>query len=149
MDTNALPSEKVAICATVDPDVLTAAAHTSDYVDISEFESLMAIIMAGTLGTSATMDAKLVQATDSSGTGSKDITGKAITQLVKATDDDKQAIINVRAEELDLANNFTHVAVTVTVGTASSDGGAVILGLNPRYLPASDNDIASVAEIVA
>lgn len=147
--TTRLPSEKVAICATVDPDVLTAAAHTSDYVDASEFESLMCVVLAGTLGTSATVDAKLVQATDSSGTGSKDISGKSITQLVKATDDDKQAIINVRQEELDLDNGFTHVAVTVTVGTASSDGGAVILGLNPRYAPASDNDLASVAEIVA
>lgn len=149
MNANALPSERVALLGTVEPDVLTATAHTSDYVDAGNFESIMAIVMAGTLGTSATIDAKLVQATDSSGTGSKDISGKAITQLVKATDDNKQAIINVRSEDLDMANGFSHVAVTVTVGAASSDGGAVLLGLNPRYGPASDNDLASVAEIVA
>ena len=149
MNANALPSESVAILGTVDPDVLTAAAHTSDYVDAGMFESIMAVIMAGTLGSSATFDAKLVQATDSSGTSSKDITGKAITQLTQAgTDSDKQAIINVRAEELDLANSFTHVALTITVGTASSDGGGILLGLNPRFGPASDNDIASVDEIV-
>jgi hypothetical protein len=39
----------------------------------------------GVLGASATVDAKLQQATDNSGTGVKDVTGKAITQLVKAT----------------------------------------------------------------
>jgi len=150
MTMNALPSEKVAVLATVDPDVLTAAAHTSDYVSLADFESIMAIVMAGTLGSSATMDAKLVQATDASGTDSKDITGKAITQLTEAgTDSDKQAIINCRAEELDLDNGFTHVALTITVATASSAGGGVILGLNPRYAPASDNDLASVDEIVA
>ena len=149
MNANALPSERVAVLGTVDPDVLTAAAHTSDYVDAGNFESIVAVIMAGTLGTCATLDAKLVQATDSSGTGSKDITGKAITQLVKATDDDKQAVINVRSEELDLANSFTHVALTITVGTASSDGGGVLLGMNPRFGPASDNDLSTVAEIVS
>ena len=148
--TNALGSEKVAILGTVDPDVLTAAAHTSDYVSAGLYEQIMAVILAGTLGTSATFDAKLVQATDSSGTGSKDITGKAITQLTEAcTDSDKQAIINVRAEELDLANGFDYVALTITVATASSDGAGILLGLNPRNAPASDNDIASVDEIVA
>ena len=149
MTTNALPSERVAILGTVDPDVLTAAAHTSDYVDMSKFERVMAVVMAGTLGSSATFDAKLVQATDSSGTSSKDITGKSITQLTEAgTDSDKQAIINCMAQELDVDNGFTHVALTITVGTASSDGAGVLLGLDPRYGPASDNDIASVDEIV-
>lgn len=151
MFTNALPSEKVAVCATVDPDVLTAAAHTSDYVSAADFESLMAVVFAGTLGSSATFDAKLVQATDSGGTGSKDISGKSITQLTQAGTDesDSQAIINVRSEELDLDNGFSHVALVITVATASCDGGGVILGLNPRYSPASDSDLATVAEIVA
>lgn len=146
----ALPSELVAVCATVDPDVLTAAAHTSDYVDASEFESLLAVIMAGTLGASATFDAKLVQATDSSGTGSKDISGKSITQLTQGGTDesDRQALISVRPEELDLDNGFTHVALTITVATASSDGAGVILGIGPKHGPANLNDLASVAEIV-
>lgn len=149
MFVNPLGSEKVAVLGTVDPDVLTAAAHTSDYVSVNDFEQIMAVIMAGTLGSSATLDAKLVQATDSGGTDSKDITGKAITQLTEAgTDSDKQAIINVRAEELDLDNSFTHVALTITVATASSDGAGVLLGFNPKHAPASDNDIASVDEIV-
>ena len=36
----------------------------------------------------------------------------------------------------------------MTVAAASSDGAGMILGLNPRYAPASDNDLASVDEIV-
>ena len=147
---NRLPSEKVAIGATIDPDATVASTVVSDYMSMADFESAMAIIMAGTLGASATLDAKLVQATDSSGTGVKDITGKAITQLTQAgTDSDKQAIINCRAEELDIANDFNHIAISLTVATATSDVSAILLGLNARVNPASDNDLASVDEIVA
>lgn len=146
---NSLPSEKVAIGGVIDPDANAAGALTSDYISMSKFESAMAIIMAGTLGASGTLDAKLVQATDSAGTSSKDITGKSITQLTQAgSDDDKQAIINVRAEELDVANGFDYVAITLTTATATSDSAAILLGLNPKHGPASDNDLASVDEIV-
>lgn len=146
---NAIPSERAAVLGVIDPDANAAGALTSDWGDLTLFESAMAIVMAGTLGASATLDAKLQQATDSSGTGAKDITGKSITQLTQAgTDSDKQAIINVRAEELDLDNGFTHVAIVMTTATATSDSGAILLGFNPRSGPASDNDLASVDEIV-
>lgn len=142
------PSHIMAVAGTIDPDVYVAGATSSDWIDMSVFTDIMAIIMAGTLGTAATLDAKLEQATDGSGTGVKDITGLAITQLVKATDDDKQAIINCSAEDLDVNNDFTHVRLTMTVAVADSDCGAVVLGSNARYGPASDNDLASVAEII-
>ena len=145
-----LPSDRAAVVATIDPDAYTAATYVSDWVSMADYEKIMAIVMAGDLGASATLDAKLRQATDSSGTGAKDITGKAITQLTQAgTDSDKQAVINCTAEELDVAGGFTHVALSMTVATATSDAGAIIIGLNPRFGPASDNDLASVDEIVA
>ena len=146
---NALPSERVAVGGVIDPDANAAGALTTDYIDMGEFKSVMGIVLAGTLGASATLDAKLVQATDSSGTGSKDISGKAITQLTQAgTDSDKQAVINCRGDELDVDGGFAFVALTMTTGTATSDSSAVLLGLDPRNGPASDNDLASVDEIV-
>jgi len=148
MNLNIAPSDRLPILATIDPDVLTAAAHSSDYVDMSKVYSIMAIVLAGELGSSATLDAKLQQATDSSGTSAKDISGKAITQLTQAgTDADKQAIINCRADELDTANGFTHVKLVITVGTASSDGAGLIIGTDARHEPAAD--LASVDEVVA
>lgn len=148
MSNNALGSEQAAIVGVIDPDANTAAALTSDYVDMGLFNTAMGIIMAGTLGSSGTLDGKLVQATDSSGTGVKDITGKTITQLTQAgTDADKQAVINVRAEELDVDGGFTHVAIIMTTAVATSDSAAILLGLNPRFGPASDNDLASVDSI--
>ena len=143
------PSEKVAVVATIDPDAYTAAAYTSDWVNMADFEEVLAVIKVGTMASTSTVDAKLQQATDSSGTSAKDVTGKAITQLTEAgSDSDKQALINLKSYELDVENGFTHVAVVVTVGTAASDMDATILGLRPKYGPASDYDLASVDEIV-
>lgn len=145
------PSDRVALAATIDPDVYSAAAHVSDYVAMADFEKIMAVACAGTLGGGATFDAKLVQATNGSGAGSKDIAEKSIVQLTQAgTDDsDKQAIINCIAEELDVNGGFTHVALVITIGAASSDAGGQIFGLNARYSPGSDHDLASVTEIVS
>ncbi|MDN5849950.1 MAG: hypothetical protein L0H63_09995 [Nitrococcus sp.] len=147
---NLLPSQQAAVVATIDPDATSASTVVSDYVDMEGFEALLAIVLAGALGTSATVDAKLVQATDASGTGSKDITGKAITQLTQAgTDDDKQALINLMADEMDHENDFTFAALSLTVATAACDVGAVVLGFYPHYGPANNNDLASVDEIVS
>lgn len=147
---NALASEQVAVVGVIDPDAYTAATYTSGWVAMKDFESIMAVVMVGTLGSSATIDAKLEQATTSGGAGAKDITSKAITQLTQAgTDDDKQAIINCRREELDLDNDFDYVRLSLTVGTATSDCGGFVLGVVPRRGPAQDNDLSTVDEIVA
>jgi len=142
-------SEEVAVVGAIDPDANTAAAYVSDYGSAVEFQSFMAIIQAGTLGSSATLDAKLTQATTSAGAGAKDVSGKSITQLTQAgTDSDKQAVITCKDSDLDVANGFDWVAITMTVATATSDCGAVLLGLHPRHGTASDNDVSSVDEIV-
>lgn len=149
MKMNSLPSEVAAIMGVIDPDANAAGALSTAWVDMKNFNQLMGIVMAGTLGVSATLDAKIEQATDSSGTGVKDVTGKAITQLTQAgTDSDKQAIINVRAEELDIDNGFSFARLTMTTAVATSDSGALLLGFGASYAPASDVDLTSVDEIV-
>lgn len=144
-----LPSEAVAVAGVIDPDANVAGALTSEWIDMGVFQSGMAVVLAGALGTSATLDAKIQQATDASGTGAKDVTGKAITQLTDAgTDSDKQAVINFRADDLDRENGFGFAALVMTTAVATSDSAAVLLGLEPRHGAASDNDAASVDEIV-
>lgn len=142
------PSQIAAVVGVIDPDAAGTGTQTTVWINMADFQAIMAVVMAGTLGTSATLDAKLEQAQDASGTGAKDVAGSGITQLVKASDDDKQAVIECWAEDLDIANNFTHVRLSMTVGAATSDCGAIVLGMNSRYGPASDYDLASVDEIV-
>lgn len=150
MQLNALASELVGVVATIDPDAYTANTYTSDWVAAKDFQQFMAIVMLGDLGAEAEVTAKLEQATDSSGTGAKDITSKSVSTLTHSpADSDKQAIINLRPEELDVLNSFTHFRLSMTISTATSDAGAIVLGLNPRNGLASDSDLSSVDEIVA
>lgn len=149
MNGNLKPSDRAAIAGVIDPDLNTAGTVTTGWIDLTTYHSLLAIIMAGALGTSATIDAKFEQATDASGTSAKDVTGKSITQLTDGgSDSDKQALINLTADDVDFNNGFTHVRLSMTVATASSDSAAIVLGLDPRHGAASASDAASVAEIV-
>jgi hypothetical protein len=143
---NILASRVSPIVGVISPQS-TNTTVTSAWVSMTDLAGLQAIIATGVLGASATVDAKLQQATDSGGTGAKDITGKAITQLVKATDDNKQAVINCRVDEMDINNNFTHVRLSITVGTAASLVSGLILGHVPRYDPL-DVQAASVKQVV-
>lgn len=146
---NAKPSDRVGVLGAIDPQSATTA-KSSGWVSAKLFQSFLITVMAGAFATNATLDAKLEQAQDSSGTSPKDVTGKAITQMTDAgSDDNKQALINLRADELDLDNGYTHFRVTVTPATAAVLIAAGVIGFDPRYAPASDNDAASVDEIVA
>ena len=141
-------SENVAIVATIDPDANTTGALSTDYIDMQKFESALAIVMAGIIVTSGTVDFKLQQATSTTGGGLKDITGLAITQL-STTSNDKQAAINVHVSDLDTAGGFRYVKGVMTVTTAGADAAAIIIADNPRRGPANENDLASVAEIIS
>ncbi len=156
---NPLASEVAAVLATIDPDAYAHGAQNSDWLDLGLFDQVMAVLMTGDVPTTTSVDFKLQQATTSGGAGVKDISGKAITQILSGSPatSDKQAVINCRADELDITNSFRFVrAVATTADTNSpadspvntSDMSAVLVGFGARYEPASDHDLASVVEIV-
>lgn len=145
---NSKASEMLAILATIDPSSQGAGAISSGWVSVANHLGFLALVQTGLLGTAATVDAKLQQALDATGTGAKDITGRAIIQIVKATGDNKQALINLKPEDLDTVNGFGFVRVTVTVGVAASITAAQLLGVNPRYAPADVGNQAAVVQVV-
>ena len=145
---NSKASEMLAILATSDPASQSAGSATTGWVSVANHHGLLAVVQTGVLGTLATVDAKLQQATDSSGAGAKDVAGRAITQIVKATGDNKQALINLKPEELDTLNGFGFVRVALTVGVAASITGAQLLGVNPRFAPADSGNQAAVVQVI-
>lgn len=145
---NAKGSELLSVLATIDPAAQAPGTITTGWIAVANHHGLLALIQTGVLGTSATVDAKLQQAADSTGTSAKDITGKAITQIVKASGDNKQALINVRPEDLDTVNGFGFVRLSVTVGVAASQTAAQVLGINGRELPAGTANQAAVVQVV-
>jgi hypothetical protein len=148
MNPNVKISEKLAILATLDPASVSAGTVVTTWVPVAAFHSIAALIQTGVLGASATVDAKLRQATDSTGTGAKDIAGKALTQIVKASGDNVQAIVECRSDDLDTTNGYAFVALSVTVGTAASIVGAALIGGNGRYMPASAANQAAVKQVI-
>ncbi len=145
---NAKGSELLAILAAIDPASQSAGTVSTGWISVANHHGLLAVLQTGVLGTGATVNAKLQQATDGSGAGAKDIEGKAITQIVKASGDNKQVLINARPEELDTVNGFGFVRLSVTVGVAASLVAAQVLGVNPRELPAHTANQAAVVQIV-
>ena len=143
-----LPSERIAILATIDPDAYGTGTQTSDWASVEEFHQVFAVVEAGILAASATLDAKLMQATSSTGAGAKVVStaNAQITQL-DTGDNDKQAIMNLRTDSLDVAGGFSFVALRMTLTTAGGDCSGVLFGVDPRHGPADDFDLASVAEI--
>lgn len=148
MDGNLNPSARAAVVAAIDPDAYAAGTQTTGWIDMRAHYALLAIVLAGDLGASATVDAKFEQATDNAGAGAKDVTGLAITQLTQAgTDSNKQAEINIAQGDLDKNNGYRFVRLSMTVGVAASDAGAIVVSLDPRYGAATDNDAATVDSI--
>lgn len=141
-------SEGLAVVSCIDPDAYAAGSVNGDVIDMQKYKRVMFIVMTGTLGASATVDWALKGDTASGGSYATTITGKSITQLTQAgTDDDKQVIVEVTAEEV-AAQGLRYLRETLTVGTATSDAGSVAIAFGFRNSPAADTDLASVDEIV-
>ena len=145
---NAKGSELFSVLATIDPASQAVGTVTTGWISAGNHHSLLALVQSGVLGTGATLDAKLQQAIDASGTDAKDVTGKAITQIVKATGDNKQALINLRPDDLDVANGYAYVRLSLTVAVAASLTAAQLLGFNPRFAPGDASNQAAVAQVV-
>ena len=140
-------TEKLAVVSVIDPDAYTARTLTGDYVDMSKFNRVMFVFMAGEMASSGELDGAIHEATNDTGGGARLIAGKEITTLWEhTTDDDKQAIIEVDAGDLSAGYDF--VAPVMVIGTDAVDAACVGLAGVPRYHPAAADDLASVDEIV-
>jgi len=119
--TNFKPSDQFPLLATIAPVSQAAGTVTTGWISAADYVAYYIKVGVGVLGASATVDVKVQQATDSSGTGVKDVSGSSITQLTKAgTDDGKVVVINLRADRLDINNSFKYFRVSLTDATAAS-----------------------------
>ena len=113
-------SEDAAISLVETADIGGTSASTS-YVSMEGFNNAIAYLEVGTFDSGDDIDTyKIQQATDSSGTSAKDLTtsasgGNYDTDNPLDADGDF-GIIEIKAEDLDTANGFTHINVTVAEG---------------------------------
>jgi hypothetical protein len=141
------PSEQIAVVGTVDPQTVANTAKLTDAVDMSKFHELLAILLLGDMA-SETIDFELQESATAGGTYTT-ITGKAATQLAAhaTNNDNKQIVINLKAEELSAGKQFVKGRV-ITGGATGGPACVVMLGVKPRYGPASDDDLTDVVQIV-
>lgn len=126
----------------------SAAEKLTGAVDLSKWRQVMFIIDAGTLGASGTLDFQVKGSTTSGGTYTA-IPSTAVTQLVKATDDNKYVAVSVRTEAVNaLGLNYAFIKGSLLPGTAASNSAVIVLGEAVRFEPASDIDATTVAQIV-
>lgn len=147
-------SEMLALVAAIDPDAYATGTQSSDQIDMKMHREVIFILQVGTISVGSTVDFRIYEAKD----GNKSTTGGTYQLLKEATalaadDDDKQVIINVRAD--DLTADYRWIKAEVVLGgTADNvDMSAVALADRSRFSDAvtstSYGDLATVDEIVA
>ncbi len=152
-------TEALAEVATLDPQGILAAG-TTDYAGMQLHRRIVFTLLAGDIPAGVTaLNFKLVSGSLTGGTVapvlySADITGKTITCTAGTIGSNQQYHIEITDAELnDHAGTIgarQYVAAVVT----PSGGGTMLAAISAkaavaRYHPASDNDLASVAQIVA
>lgn len=150
MSATELMTESLAVAA---DGVHSASQSTSEKltgaVDLSKFRQVYFVVDSGALGALGTLDFQVKGATTAGGTYTA-IPNTAITQLVKATDDNKYAVVCVTAEKVSaLGLNYGFLKGSLTPGTAAANSAVVVLGQLARFEPTSSQNADTVAQTVA
>lgn len=143
-------SEELAVIGTIDPDAYGTGAQNGDVIDMAKWRRVLFILLAGELGSSATLDFEVFGDVASNGSFATAITGKEITQLTQAgTDSDKQVLVEVTSEEV-AAQGLRYIRPTATLGTATSDYAMIALGVPAHSTrDITGSDLASVDEVIS
>ena len=88
---------------------------------MADFTEAAAIVMVGLMG--------------ATGTGAKDLAGASVLIDQAAGAGDEIATVPFRAEQLDIANGYTHVRLSVATAGASVDYGAALVRGGASRLP--------------
>ncbi len=139
------PSERIAVVGTVDPQTVANIEQLTDAVDMSKFHSALFILLLGNMA-AETIDFS-VQESDAAGGTYTNL--KAATQLAAhaSNNDNKQIVIAVRSDELGAGKRYLKGRI-ITGNTTGGPIAVVALGVDPRFGPASDDDLADVVQIV-
>ena len=97
---------------------LNGSANTPLWVSMANYDALLMIIQSADIAGVGAVTCQLRQAKTAAGGTPKDITGK--TAAFAAGEDDTVKTIDVRGEDLDVNNGYTHVGVLITE-TASAN----------------------------
>jgi len=99
---------------------------TSSWLDMANYDLVVAKCVASDLASDSVITLAIWQATDTSGGGSKTVSGASDTFTSTNTTDTDILTCQVRGQELDVASGFRYVAGRVSTDDAS---GTEVVGL--------------------
>ena len=141
--------QKMAIVGTIDPTASTTAGTLwTDAVDMDVFEKAIFIVQTNTVAANTTLTLT-VYADAASATGGMTVAVATSTALTNANDD-SQIWVEVDTEDFDVdgRDRYCRGALVIAGAGGTVDHlSAIVLGANTRYHPASDYDLATVAQI--
>ena len=141
--------DQAAIIATIDPVSHASGDLNTDVIDMLTYHRVTFILISGLLADGGTLDLTINGDIASGGSYATAITGKstaAATFSGSAGGNGKQAVIEIDGAEIE-AQGLRYIRGTLTAASSGGLAAVVVLGV-PRYQPATDYDLASVAEIV-
>ena len=112
---------------------------------MSKFHEALFVLQAGAIPTGGSLAAKLQEDSASNFSSPSDLTGKGMTTLAD-TDDNKQVLFNLKAEEMGTGKRYARLLVTASAH--ANLVSCLALGVSPRLGPASDDKATTVAQIV-
>ncbi|ULQ45865.1 hypothetical protein JN531_012215 [Flagellatimonas centrodinii] len=107
---------------------------TPAYVDMSGARRVLAHCVTGTIAQTETLTVQLVQATDAGGTASKAL-GDPVVVTAPTGGAALSGVAEAMAEDMDLANGFTHVGATVTASDGTVVAGVSVVRGDLRFSP--------------
>lgn len=150
MDANLKLSEQIAILAALHSSSQAVSTVTTAWVPVANFHRVAALVDIGNAGAGGTVAVALLQATDSSGTGSKAVTssisGTAVATAAPVAGGSAVIELGAKLDDIDAnaSTPFTYIALQVTVAVAAVQLSALLIGHAPRIAPASAYNMAGV-----
>lgn len=127
-----------------------AAAVDTAYVSLANYHRAALVIHLGNVSATGTVTFQIRQATNTSGGSVKGIPTTAgqskITTALANADDNGIVVIELRTEELDVANGFDCVGVRYDVDTDTADFSAILYGIEPRFSPVTSTGFNEIVD---
>lgn len=131
-------TEAVGLVAQIAPASIAVGTVDSTVFALNSGKVIAVVVQAGVLGAAATVDGILQVATTSGGSYGN-VTGIITPQLVKATDDNRLAIVEFSTDRIkDLVDTANFGRFRITVAGAASILGVQIWAFKPPYKPATN-----------
>ena len=154
MEPQIKPSYRASVLGFIAPQSATTV-KVSGWLDATIYHNLLLVVQTGVITATGLVDATVQQASSNTGTGAKAVypnnntsgAAKAITELVATTNNNNHVLINVRQEDLDIANGFKWVQFSITPSVAAALISGLVMGFDPRNLSADNAVNANASQV--